>query len=138
MVVLPEDSGPKISTTRPRGTPPTPSAASNEIQPVQKAAIGTTASFEPRRITEPLPNCFSSCESAVSIALLRSSATINVSSRYRQRILASKNEKAKKKRIATVSADLAARLHLRPGSTPPAQDAASLPLRTSGERRGGS
>jgi hypothetical protein len=61
MVVLPEDSGPKISTTRPRGTPPTPNAASNEIAPVEITAIGTMASFDPSRMMEPLPNCFSIC-----------------------------------------------------------------------------
>src|SRR5947209_14279440 len=36
--------------------------------------IGTTASFEPSRMMEPLPNCFSICASARSSALLRSSA----------------------------------------------------------------
>ena len=35
MVVLPEDSGPKISEMRPRGNPPTPSAASTEMEPVE-------------------------------------------------------------------------------------------------------
>ena len=59
MVVLPEDSGPKTSTTRPRGKPPTPSAASNEIDPVGMTEIGTMASFDPSRMIEPLPNCFS-------------------------------------------------------------------------------
>ena len=68
MVVLPDDSGPKISTTRPRGTPPTPSAASKEIEPVLIVEIGTIASLLPRRMIEPLPNCFSICESARSIA----------------------------------------------------------------------
>ena len=33
-VVLPDDSGPKISITRPRGMPPTPSAMSSAIEPV--------------------------------------------------------------------------------------------------------
>src|SRR5437870_8432046 len=33
-VVLPEDSGPKTSTTRPRGNPPTPSARSIKMFPV--------------------------------------------------------------------------------------------------------
>ena len=33
-VVLPEDSGPKISMTRPRGMPPTPSAISRPSEPV--------------------------------------------------------------------------------------------------------
>jgi len=58
IVVLPEDSGPKISTTRPRGKPPTPSAASKEIAPVEMIAIGTIASFEPKRMIEPLPKLF--------------------------------------------------------------------------------
>ena len=74
IVVLPEDSGPKISITRPRGTPPTPNAASKEIDPVEITEIGTT-SFEPNRMIEPLPNCFSSPDRASSIALERSSAT---------------------------------------------------------------
>src|SRR5882724_8121652 len=74
MVVFPEDSGPKISTTRPRGKPPTPSAASNEIAPVGITEIGTMASFDPSRMMEPLPNCFSICANARSIALVRSSA----------------------------------------------------------------
>src|SRR5438552_17372500 len=74
MVVFPEDSGPKISTTRPRGKPPTPSAATNEIAPVGMTEIGTMASLEPNRMIEPLPNCFSICANARSIALVRSSA----------------------------------------------------------------
>ena len=47
MVVLPEDSGPKISTTRPRGKPPVPRAASNEIAPVEITEIGTIAPLAP-------------------------------------------------------------------------------------------
>ena len=39
-VVLPDDSGPKISMMRPRGTPPTPRAASTPIEPVEIALIG--------------------------------------------------------------------------------------------------
>src|SRR6202040_305488 len=74
MVVLPEDSGPKTSTTRPRGKPPTPRAASNEIAPVEITAMGTIASFDPNRMIDPLPNCFSICDTANSIALPRSSA----------------------------------------------------------------
>ena len=35
--------------------------------------IGTMASFEPRRMMEPLPNCFSIWANARSIALVRSS-----------------------------------------------------------------
>src|SRR5712691_2930294 len=74
MVVLPEDSGPNTSTTRPRGKPPTPKAASNEIAPVEITEMGTIASFDPSRMIDPLPNCFSICETANSIALPRSSA----------------------------------------------------------------
>src|SRR6201987_5489190 len=74
MVVLPEDSGPKISTTRPGGKPPTPRAASKEIAPVGMMEMGTMASFDPSRMIEPFPNCFSIWESARSIALVRSSA----------------------------------------------------------------
>src|SRR5271156_1282072 len=73
MVVLPEDSGPNTSTTRPRGKPPTPSAASNEIAPVEITEMGTIASFDPNRMIDPLPNCFSICATASSIALPRSS-----------------------------------------------------------------
>ena len=68
MVVLPDDSGPKISITRPRGTPPTPSAASNEMEPVEITAMGTTASLLPSRMMEPLPNCFSMPDIARSMA----------------------------------------------------------------------
>src|ERR1035438_5249859 len=74
MVVLPEDSGPKTSVTRPRGIPPTPSAASKLMEPVEITAIGTSASLEPSRTIDPLPNCFSICARASSTALLRSSA----------------------------------------------------------------
>ena len=55
-------------------------AASKEMEPVEMTAMGTTASLEPRRMTEPLPNCFSRAASADSIALLRSSATALFSS----------------------------------------------------------
>src|SRR5580704_12550997 len=58
-VVLPDDSGPKISTMRPRGNPPTPSALSSEMEPDEMAATCTMASFDPNRTMEPLPNCFS-------------------------------------------------------------------------------
>ena len=74
IVVFPDDSGPKISTTRPRGNPPTPNAASNEMHPVGITEMGTIASFDPSRMIEPLPNCFSICDNASSIALPRSSA----------------------------------------------------------------
>ena len=62
-VVLPDDSGPKISMMRPRGNPPTPSALSSEMEPVEIAETGTMASFDPSRTMEPLPNCFSICPS---------------------------------------------------------------------------
>ncbi len=67
MVVLPDDSGPKISITRPRGKPPTPSAASNEIDPVEITEMGTTAPLLPSFMMEPLPNCFSICDMARSM-----------------------------------------------------------------------
>src|SRR5919198_583632 len=51
-VVLPEDSGPKISTIRPRGTPPTPSARSSESAPVGITETATAAASSPRRIGE--------------------------------------------------------------------------------------
>src|SRR2546423_13292165 len=86
MVVLPDDSGPKISITRPRGNPPTPSAASNEIEPVEITETGTIASFDPRRRIEPLPNCFSIWPRAFSKARERSLSSIDAhcSSRYNQ------------------------------------------------------
>jgi hypothetical protein len=60
---LPDDSGPKISTMRPRGTPPTPSARSSESDPVEIAATGICVS-SPMRMIAPLPNAFSICPSA--------------------------------------------------------------------------
>src|SRR5208283_3470856 len=91
MVVLPEDSGPKISITRPRGMPPTPSAASNEMDPVEITEMGTTASLVPSFMIEPLPNCFSICEIATSTARLFSvfsSATIAAPGQPRDREIA--------------------------------------------------
>src|ERR1035437_7290743 len=78
MVVLPEDSGPKTSMTRPRGSPPTPSAASSEIDPVEITETGTRASFDPRRRIEPLPNCFSIWLKASSKARKRSFPSMTV------------------------------------------------------------
>ena len=66
-VVLPEDSGPKISMMRPRGTPPTPSATSTPIDP-EEIELMAANSFAPRRMIEPLPNCRSICVRAVSAA----------------------------------------------------------------------
>ena len=56
-VVLPEDSGPKISTMRPRGTPPMPSARSSARDPVGIDST-LTVPLSPRRISEPSPNSF--------------------------------------------------------------------------------
>src|SRR5580692_4708875 len=78
MVVLPPDSGPKISTTRPRGNPPTPSAASRLIDQLGIMLTGTSTSRLPRRIMAPLTYCFSICAMADSRILLRSSATMHL------------------------------------------------------------
>src|ERR1039457_1616589 len=77
MVVLPDDSGPKISLMRPRGKPPTPRAASTEIEPVEITDTGTIASFDPSRTIEPLPNCFSIWLRAVSNARARSFSSMS-------------------------------------------------------------
>src|SRR5262245_10109280 len=76
-VVLPLDSGPKISTIRPRGMPCPPNAMSSDRQPV---GIPSTTRFvpSPNCMIAPLPNCFSiwpsvffsifsSCETWVAI-----------------------------------------------------------------------
>src|SRR6202012_4909407 len=66
-VVLPEDSGPKISTIRPRGTPPIPSARSSASEPV---GIESTliVPLSPRRISEPTPKSRSIWVTAASRA----------------------------------------------------------------------
>ena len=70
-VVLPEDSGPKISTMRPRGTPPMPSARSSARAPVGIAST-LTVPLSPSRISEPSPNSFlmplTALSSAASLA----------------------------------------------------------------------
>ena len=73
-VDFPDDSGPKISTIRPRGSPPTPSATSRASAPVGITSICMWA-FSPSRMIEPLPNCFSIWPSAISRALSRSTGT---------------------------------------------------------------
>src|SRR5450432_2816333 len=73
-VVLPEDSGPKISITRPRGMPPTPSAISSPNEPVGIESTSYVAPASPSRMTEPLPNCFSIWLSAAARAFLRFSS----------------------------------------------------------------
>src|SRR2546426_12130004 len=56
--------------TRPRGYPPTPRAASSESEPDEIASRAAVLSMPPRRMMEPLPNCFSICDTARSRALL--------------------------------------------------------------------
>ena len=75
-VVFPLASGPYISTTRPRGRPPTPSATSSAIDPVGTTPIGGRVS-SPRRITEPLPWFFSIWARASCSAFSRSGAVIS-------------------------------------------------------------
>ena len=76
LVSQPDDSGPKISTTRPRGSPPIPSARSSASAPVGIASIPTWPR-SPSFMIEPLPNCLSIWLSAISSALSRS--TVNPS-----------------------------------------------------------
>ena len=70
-MVLPELSGPKISTMRPRGRPPTPSAISSPRLPVEITST-FIVSLEPSFIAEPLPKARSICASAASSAFWRS------------------------------------------------------------------
>src|ERR1043166_7204169 len=77
IVVLPDDSGPKISEMRPRGNPPTPSAWSTEIEPVEMAGTVTTV-CAPNRIIEPLPNCFSIWPRVAPSARLRSFSSMGI------------------------------------------------------------
>src|SRR5437899_1882657 len=56
--------------TRPRGYPPTPRAASSEIEPDEIASRAAVLSMPPRRMMDPLPNCFSICDTARSRARL--------------------------------------------------------------------
>src|SRR6266849_11129148 len=72
-VVLPDDSGPKISMTRPRGSPPTPSARSSPREPVGMTGTSVGISAVPSFIIEPLPNCFSIWAIARSMARFFSS-----------------------------------------------------------------
>src|SRR5579864_4441066 len=74
MVVLPPDSGPKISITRPRGNPPTPKAESRLIEPVGITLTGTRTSRLPNRTMEPLPYDFSICAIAFARFTVFSSA----------------------------------------------------------------
>ena len=78
-VVLPDDSGPKISVIRPRGMPPTPRARSSAIEPV---GIESTycRSAEPSFMIDPRPNCFSIARIAASTARPRSATALSVPS----------------------------------------------------------
>src|ERR1700716_3454785 len=71
-VVLPEDSGPYISTPGPRARPPTPSAMSSPSEPDEMVSMSMERSFLPSFITEPLPNWRSIWESAADRALVLS------------------------------------------------------------------
>src|SRR5467141_661322 len=72
-VVLPLDSGPKISVTRPRGIPPIPIAASRLIAPVGITSTRTRGESAPIRMMAPFPQVFSICVMARLRAFLRSS-----------------------------------------------------------------
>src|SRR6185437_9458105 len=72
-VVLPLDSGPKISVTRPRGMPPIPMAASRLIAPVGMTSTRTRGESAPIRMMAPLPQVFSIWVMARLRAFLRSS-----------------------------------------------------------------
>src|SRR5215203_3417270 len=70
-VVLPDDSGPKISVIRPRGMPPTPIARSRAIDPVGIESTDCRSDV-PSFMMEPRPNCFSIDRMAASTARDRS------------------------------------------------------------------
>src|ERR1043165_9836574 len=74
-VDLPDDSGPKISTTRPRGRPPTPRARSSDNAPVWMDSMHIVV-FSPIRMMDPLPNCLSMAANATSSAFSRSLLTV--------------------------------------------------------------
>src|SRR6184192_1613692 len=78
-VVLPLDSGPKISVTRPRGMPPIPIAASRLIAPVGMISTRTRGESAPIRMIAPLPQVFSICVIARLRAFLRSSESCGTS-----------------------------------------------------------
>ncbi len=66
-VVLPEDSGPKISKMRPRGYPPMPSAQSRPMEPEGIASTSTFA-VSPSFIIASSPNLVLMSRIAASIA----------------------------------------------------------------------
>src|SRR5262245_13031136 len=57
-----------MSTTRPRGKPPIPSAMSRPSEPVETVSTSIDLSFLPSRMIEPLPKLRSIWESAASRA----------------------------------------------------------------------
>src|SRR5437660_6915392 len=61
-----------MSTTRPLGRPPTPSAISSPSEPEEIVSMSIERSFLPSFITEPLPNWRSIWESAAARALVLS------------------------------------------------------------------
>ena len=69
-VVLPDDSGPKISMIRPRGRPPTPKVRSMASEPVEMVSTTMRVAL-PRRMMDPSPNCLVIAETASSIFLSR-------------------------------------------------------------------
>src|SRR2546428_5813284 len=79
-VVFRLNPGPKFSMTRLLEIPPTPRAASRESDPDETASKGGLLSMPPSRMMDPLPNCFSICDTARSRARLFSvlSSAINV------------------------------------------------------------
>jgi len=82
-VVLPDDSGPKISMILPRGTPPIPRAMSTESAPVEIDGTLTLAAALPSFMMAPWPNCFSICDRATSSDLpLPSSALASLISPF--------------------------------------------------------
>ena len=78
-VVLPEASGPKISTIRPRGRPPTPSARSSDSAPVGIASTLTWKASSPIFMIEPSPNSRWICVIALFSAASRALAAFSCS-----------------------------------------------------------
>jgi hypothetical protein len=78
-VVFPDDSGPKISVTRPRGTPPTPSARSSASDPVGIVSTARCVA-SPSLITAPSPYCLMMSLMALSNTAARSRSVSPVSS----------------------------------------------------------
>ncbi len=74
-VVLPLDSGPKTSITRPRGKPWPPSAMSSARLPVEMPSMATALST-PRGMIAPSPNCFSMAATVFRSSTLDSSTLV--------------------------------------------------------------